>query len=451
MLDTGAAMNVIDSAGADRLKLSRAMIRGREATASGNGVTGAAAGSVWELDDIAIGPARLGRTFALAFDLKPVAASLGHEVPGLIGTQLLREFPFTLDYTADTLTLYDPAHFPPPELEHVASLPLRLVGNIPVVPGVVEGSTGGWFCIDSGDNGEVALYYPFLRRHPELGLLNGRRAAGPTNSTGLSGAITSWNAWLWRFEALGKTRLNVQVTYVRQPIEGAVSGDVYAGRIGGALLDGARLTMDYANGRAWCEWPARRNSGSANESPCAGAYAVVPSGGGGQRATRARLARPSRQPEYRRQRRPDAVVLRLRGGQLRAGFAAAQARGVGGRGGGLCGAARRHPRAAETGRGSPRPWPEQHRPIRPPAAALGGSERPAGDNRGGARGGGRPGEDQWRGRDGSVSGRRLRAAPRRFRSCWRLGNRCWTSRRRTARHRSWRRRRAVTPRSSNCC
>jgi beta-lactamase regulating signal transducer with metallopeptidase domain len=110
IVDTGnPAQLVVDQRLAKRLKLKR-VERMKAKWLSWK----LSVGDVVEVPAASIGDVTVKRTLAYTSDLK--GGSLGEDAPlaGVIGASLLCGRPFTLDYLAGTLTLYDPARFSPP-------------------------------------------------------------------------------------------------------------------------------------------------------------------------------------------------------------------------------------------------------------------------------------------------------------------------------------------------
>ena len=242
------------------------------------------AGDYVEVTELSVGPAvgstpaapifaSPGRTIALAADLRPVLAQSGIKVSGILGNDLLKTQPVTIDFRAATLTFYDPARFatafPPASAapasgsaspvtnqsaanaSYAGKLHAHTSGGFPTVPGRVRGHEG-WFMIQTGAPGGLTLYGPFLSLNRDISE-GYHPIPGGGASIGADPVVQASDAGPFDdVEVLGRpeTRLFAAFTLPGRPA--SVGFEVTcAGSIGAVLLRDTRITLDYAGGRYW--------------------------------------------------------------------------------------------------------------------------------------------------------------------------------------------------------
>jgi ankyrin repeat protein len=233
VIDTGSTSSFIDSTLADSLNL--------------HGIwrsTGEGAGSVEfaEVDQLKVGPVTLRSCVTGITDFNAVNSLAGFKIAGLIGDDVLREYPFSLDFRKDTLILYSDKGFTPPR----GVIPERLMFRSyhrPCVAGRIEGFAG-WFMIDTGDIGDITLSSTFVAQH--WGNLRGRHAT-VAQSLGLGGISSETAAMFGPAELLGRTVPRLRISSQAMP-----SGDI-AGRVGVGLLADLRITFDFRSEQVWVE------------------------------------------------------------------------------------------------------------------------------------------------------------------------------------------------------
>ncbi|HET6252393.1 MAG TPA: ankyrin repeat domain-containing protein [Tepidisphaeraceae bacterium] len=242
MLDTGVTGMAIDSAFARKLGLK---------TLARTNVTFENSRSERDIDEVQgldAGPVHIGRTLATITDFSEISKALRVEQTGALGSDLFRAQPCSLDLRTSELTLYDRKHFVPPAGE---SLPMHDYEHAQAISvrGTVGSSAAAWFEIDSGSNGGLKLYKPYLKLNPQL--VMGIPTLRGSTRDGIGESIAQ-AAFLPSFEALNHSWSNTIAEFERNDSTMNHHGD--AGVFGTDFLRDARLTFDYANEKIWIEW-----------------------------------------------------------------------------------------------------------------------------------------------------------------------------------------------------
>lgn len=239
-VDTGANVSAIDSAVADRLELPQA------ATVKIRAVGGGAAAALLEVQSLSVGDVAVGPMLTSGMDLDPMRRISGAPVSGIIGGDVLRHVPFTIDYPASTLTLYDPGTFSPPA--DVVRSELRIISHLPAVHVRIENQVAGWFHVDTGSNGWLTLHPAFIRLDRDLFL---HRPTRPFLVMGLGGMMSAHEIDLASITLLGVTMNDVRAEYDAQG-KLLISNDT-SGHFGADIMRRFRLTLDYGSGSLWAE------------------------------------------------------------------------------------------------------------------------------------------------------------------------------------------------------
>lgn len=200
--------------------------------------------------------------YVAAIDFSPVRRAAGISIKGSMGGDLLGQVPYSLDFTAGTITFYDRKHFQPPVGAH--ELPLQLSGK-PTTHGLfsqtnlaqgipmVQGQIGGVNCqvgLDTGTSTSLIINPVLCRAHPELvDLEKGVQASAVV----LGGASNMYLANT-RNVVLFDQVMNLQAVYA-QPEDSSLVGAFgdFEAVAGMGVLENYRLTFDYAAGRMWIE------------------------------------------------------------------------------------------------------------------------------------------------------------------------------------------------------
>lgn len=248
MVDTGANRLVVDTAVARRLKLPSV---GAAAPIAGAGTRPVDA-TVYEAKQVEFGGMTTGSRLVTAVTLGNLPM-LGEKLAGVIGTDVLRELPFSLDLRAATLTFHAPGKPLAAATADATPARVRKTNGRPAFWGEVEGR-GGWFMFDSGSNGSFNLYHPFTNLNRDI--LTGKHPMRQV-SVGVGGVSTARSARFDAFTIAGHEFGPRSGEYHDAP---ATGDDDYertcAGSVGTSLFADARLTFDLAHPSAWVEWHA---------------------------------------------------------------------------------------------------------------------------------------------------------------------------------------------------
>jgi hypothetical protein len=234
ILDSGAAVMVIDKKAADQLGMP----------AFGEIVAVGAAGMTKarfrQGETFRLGPVSINGLKYMELDLEFLSNAFGVPVGGVCGQELFSRAVVEIDISNESVALHDPARY---RLEGAAWQELLFSGHVPVVRARFEGREG-LFKLDTGSDRAVSLHAPAVERYK---LLSGRDTAeSQTGGVGGSGESRTGKLALFEFAGRRFESLDVEFSGARQ---GAFS-DVYTtGNIGAALLREFRLVFDYGNKR----------------------------------------------------------------------------------------------------------------------------------------------------------------------------------------------------------
>ena len=163
---------------------------------------------------------------------------------GLIGHELFDRYIVRIDYTARTLTLFDPGDATPFQGSG-AELQLAFYGTMPEVNGDVDGVSGP-FTLDTGDRGSVSLLVPFVQKnelqqryHPSAEGIAGWGIGGPVRAKLTRAAHVH----------IGTFDIAEPVTRIPQSRHGFFAGGSVAANIGYGVLHRFTLTFDYGHRR----------------------------------------------------------------------------------------------------------------------------------------------------------------------------------------------------------
>lgn len=243
IFDTGDKLGIIDLDRARELGLGL----GRDVKIGGAGsgqLAGALVrGSSWTLP----GLNGFSQPISLALPFNDLAAKLGHDFDGIIGSDFIKQFVVEVDYPARVIKLHDKERFSysgPGE-----SIPLQFNSQgHPLIDAEVTplGSAPikGKFVIDLGSGGALAFYSPFVRAH---GLL--RSGLKTIRLIGASGAGGQTSGQIGRVSQLniGKFRFDRPITIFSEDRAGAFAGSELAGNIGQQIMSRFRIFLDYGH------------------------------------------------------------------------------------------------------------------------------------------------------------------------------------------------------------
>lgn len=247
LVDTGFSFTAVDRALADELQLP--------ALADGHidAIGGKAKMTFRTVQSLTLGgeggeggEARVGRRVITTLDMSDFLGKIGStRIHGVLGGDVLREAPFTIDWRAATLAFHAPQRFVPPQ--GAAAQPLRVAANqMPLIRVDLEDGLRAFLAIDTGSNGGISLSAAYaLASWPVLN----SRPSRLTRTLGAGGAVDQRVTIFENAAFLGTRATNVSVKYSYDREPGAGS----AGQVGWDMLRELRLTFDYANGLVWAE------------------------------------------------------------------------------------------------------------------------------------------------------------------------------------------------------
>jgi hypothetical protein len=179
-------------------------------------------------------------------DLVPRQIALGHKLDGVLGSEFFARFLVTVDFQRNTLTISDSR-----TVRHAGrarSLPIVIEGGLPYADATLAvrgpGTLNGKFLLDTGSDGAVTLYSPFVR---ERGLA-GPPPTLPAGATGEMQAVSRGESL-----ALGGFLLRDPLVVLSVSESGALADAGHAGLVGMDVLRRFTVTLDYARKRVLLE------------------------------------------------------------------------------------------------------------------------------------------------------------------------------------------------------
>ncbi|MCP3167749.1 aspartyl protease family protein [Myxococcus qinghaiensis] len=234
LLDSGAAMTVVDAAYARELGLKT---QGQVAAVGSGGQAQAQfAGGV----DITLGELRLTGLTVAVIDLAEVARQIGHPLPVILGKEAFNQLVVDVDFPHRRIAFHEPSHFKAPP--RAVRVPLvESAGGQRAVQLSIEGRPAIPVLFDVGNGGALSLFPAYWQ---QAGLLQGRRG-----SKTLSGAVGGLRerdvATLKSIQFAGVTLRDVPTVF--DDAGNSIStSDRLSGNLGLAVLGRFRMITDYA-------------------------------------------------------------------------------------------------------------------------------------------------------------------------------------------------------------
>ncbi len=248
MFDTGSNLPVISTGVAERLNLPAA------GTSKAVGIGGSQGFQYRVIQHLEFGGLEVKANRVAAISLHGMSRGIGTSVAGLIGIRELNGLPFTLDYSDNTLTIYRPDAFVPPEGVQPTRARFDFAG-LPVVGAEIGQGHRVYLILDSGADNDLTLPRKCLSLWPDIVSTPG---SGAGRSSGIGGAVASTRTWIKTLKVFGLTLHDMPVQFEQAP-------DIFnrqprpIGRIGGSFLKNFRLTVDPKRSLIWAEWlPGRQ-------------------------------------------------------------------------------------------------------------------------------------------------------------------------------------------------
>jgi predicted aspartyl protease len=234
LLDTGASQHVM------RPELARAL--GLKVIRDGGDIDAGARGVVKaglaEIEEVRVGSLTLEKQL---FFVTPFPAS--YPFDGFLGAELFKRFVVSIDFQHSLLTLTHPNAF---RYQGAGfSLPLKFYkGLIPQVKAEVD-DKAGWFKLDTGYNGSLALFGDFIERHNLLAkYVTGKSSPGGQTLTGEVG--DSPVAQIRSFKLGDFAFADATASLF---LEKGGSNSAFSGAIGTVLLKRFNVIIDYKRQR----------------------------------------------------------------------------------------------------------------------------------------------------------------------------------------------------------
>ncbi len=233
LLDTGASHHVMTPELAQSLGLK---VEGRGVLDAGGQATISA--GFTQVEEVRIGNSTLRKQM---FVIAPFPPS--YTFQGFIGAELFKRFVVRIDFRQSLLTLTAPSSFR--YTGTGVALPLKFhEGLIPQVKGEV-GDVAGWFKLDTGYNGSLALFGKFIDEHNLMGKYAPRKSgSGVRTLTGETGDVPMMQ--MRGFKLGGLTLDGIPTAFF---LEREGSNSAFAGAIGTGILKQFNVNIDYQRRR----------------------------------------------------------------------------------------------------------------------------------------------------------------------------------------------------------
>jgi hypothetical protein len=236
LFDTGAGMNVIDQATANRL--------GMKAVGEYKAV---GIGGIVDVkfrigQTFTLGPVEIQKPHFIEIDLQAIGRMLGIELSGLIGTDFLNRCLAELDIRGEKLFLHPPGAWNDRSEDWQE---IVFYNNSPSITGALSNGRKGLFMMDTGAGGAtVALNESFISRRELFG--DGPVCTGA--SAGAGGRITTYSGQIPWFEFCGRRIDQLSVTLMVSET-GVSELEASAGLIGNRILSRYKVLLDYPGKR----------------------------------------------------------------------------------------------------------------------------------------------------------------------------------------------------------
>jgi len=232
VLDSGAGISIMDDHFARELGLEP----------TGN-LKGQGAGNAVEISFVTMPAYQLpGIKFYSqkigCLELRPMFRKvLGFEIDGILGYDFLSRLVTRIDYSAEKISFYHPAHFKYTGKGKIVKTPIR--DNFFSLPLSVDGKYEGQWRLDLGA-GDESFHYPIAE---EQGFLD--RSGILTLSRGAGGEISEKTVRFQSMEVAGFIIKEPLISFPSKPVVGSFSEKEFMGNVGNTLLRNFVLYLDY--------------------------------------------------------------------------------------------------------------------------------------------------------------------------------------------------------------
>lgn len=234
-LDTGAGMNVVDKAFADKLELAKI------GHVTAVGVGGEVQVPFRKGHVLKSGPQEMLDPLFVEIEIAPIGRMIGCEVGGILGYDFFMRTLVEMDMQGESVKFFKPGAWDDREAPWQE---LIFDGSIPSIRCRLEGDLEGLFHLDTGSGDTVELHSEFVKKHK---LLEGRDVVKGM-AGGVGGFITTYRGKIDWFE-LGGHRFKEPPVSFAETEEGVFSDEASAGNIGNGFMSKFIILLDYPNKR----------------------------------------------------------------------------------------------------------------------------------------------------------------------------------------------------------
>lgn len=191
---------------------------------------------------------RLSATQIASMDLSKFADVFDLDIAGIISFNSLKQWPFTIDMTAGTLTFHDPDQPLPAGLGE--SIPFREIEGLPIVAMQLANRRWVSLVVDSGGNQAMVLPTQSLSRWPEL---FDQSSVQTVSLAAIGGDVLGQKMTIEQVTLLGRQFVDTPIALETRPA-GFHAGRAMIGRLGHPILHRCALTFDSSSQRVYVKW-----------------------------------------------------------------------------------------------------------------------------------------------------------------------------------------------------
>jgi len=234
IFDTGAGINVIDTGAAVKLQCREV------GSVPAVGAAGTVTSPMLRAKTMTLGPLTTDGPLFIGLEVAQYSAVMGENIAGVIGFPVIWRSVTEFDAETGSVALHDPAKRDDLGVEWS---PLTVYNRHSCLPAKFDGHEGV-FLLDTGAGSSTVIFHaPTVER---LKLLEGRKTSDSMLG-GVGGMRAAKAGTIERFELAGERFENLDVRFAVDA-EGAMSDAYLVGNIGGGMINGRVLFVDYQNG-----------------------------------------------------------------------------------------------------------------------------------------------------------------------------------------------------------